>query len=78
MVRIKWHGQSEPAPGVSQAFQDQLASFIQDKVMPLKDEIDRENGFFDISDADNPSQLSIVPKEFSPELTKKILNSFAG
>jgi hypothetical protein len=77
MIRIKWKGQDEPPPAVSKTLRERLTVFIHDKVEGLNSELEREYGYFDITDADNPAQLSIIPKGFSPVLTKKILRKFA-
>ena len=78
MIRIKWQGLDQPPPSVSENFRQNLTNFILEKVETLGREIATEDGYFDITDADNPAQLSITPKGFSPELTKKILRQFAG
>ncbi len=77
MIRIKWQGLHDPPATVSATFRQRLTNFIQQKIENVLPEIDQENGYFDITDADDPAQLSITPKEFSPELTKKILSRFA-
>ena len=77
MLTIKWQGSDSPDEKISNDYRESLISFIKDKVKDLLDEIQLEKGYFDISDADNPSQLSIVPKNFSTELTRKILRKFS-
>ena len=77
MIRITWQGQDAPPLMVSESFRERLTNFILQKVAGLMSEIDQEQGSFDITDADNPEQLSITPKNFSPHLTKKILRQFS-
>ena len=77
MILIKWQGLDQPTPEIPDSFRKRLEAFVFEKVHPLLTEIEKENGYFDITDANNPSQLAITPKNFSPELTKKILRRFS-
>ena len=78
MIRITWQGLDHPPVTVSETLRQRLTTFILQKVESILPEIKEENGYFDITDADDPAQLSITPKEFSPGLTKKILSQFAA
>ncbi|HUR11348.1 MAG TPA: hypothetical protein VM012_08260 [Flavitalea sp.] len=77
MINIKWNGLDSPDESITPSFRQKLILFINDKVKDLQADMGNENGFFDVTDADNPAQLSIVPKNFSPELTKRILRKFS-
>ena len=77
IIHIKWQGLDSPSSSISETFRQRLTDFVHQKVKRLLPEIEKENGYFDITDADNPEQLSITPKNFSPELTKKILRHFS-
>ena len=77
MINIKWQGQDDPPASISRDFRQRLTHFIHQKVESFLPEISQEHGYFDITDADDPAQLSIIPKEFSPDLTKNILRKFA-